>query len=146
MPTFGSRSTAMLATCVPPLRTVAYEAINYVDFAVIEALREDERQAQMFREGKSKLDGVTQRSRHQANDDGLSEAFDFVPWPTELHGVSVWEDRVRFAYVAGIIRGVAEAHGIALRMGLDWDNDTSTYNHSFVDMPHVELVSIGPPR
>ncbi len=62
-----------------------------------------------------------------------------MPWPGVLHGVSVWQDETRFAYVAGIIKGVAHVHGVDLRWGGDWNSDSSLRDHSFIDMPHFEL-------
>jgi len=40
-------------------------AISKVDFVVVEGLRSTERQKQLYREKKSKCDGVTNISKHQ---------------------------------------------------------------------------------
>jgi len=132
MPKFGKRSLANLATCHPDLATLLDVVIQHHDCTVLEGARSDERQAELFRQGKSKLDGVTKRSKHQPIG-GLSYAVDVAPWPID------WNNRERFVYLAGIIRGHAEALGIAIRWGGDWDGDDDLKDQTFIDLPHFEL-------
>jgi len=51
-----------------------------------------------------------------------------------------WDDTERFAHLVGIIKGIAIAKGINVRLGIDWDNDGDIRDHSFMDYPHIELV------
>ena len=136
MPKFGERSQNNLDTCHQELQRLAHSVIHHYDFAVIEGARSDERQAQLYAEGKSTLDGVNRKSRHQTYP---SEAMDVMPWPADLHGKNIWQDAQRWAHFIGIIRGRAEALGISIRVGFDWDGDGSPADHRFVDCPHIEL-------
>ena len=137
MPEFGARSETALATCHPDLQCALRAAIAHVDFSVIEGHRSLERQQALYAQGRSSLDGITRQSLHQR---APSLAVDILPWPPVLHGVNVWDDITRFAYLVGRIRGVADQLGISLRCGLDWDDDGSLKNHRFVDAPHLELA------
>ena len=69
-----------------------------------------------------------------------SRAVDLLPYPAELHGVNIWDDKIRFALFIGVIKGIALQMGIDIRLGLDWNGDGSAKDHKFVDTPHVELV------
>jgi len=141
MPGFGDQSLARLETCCAELQLVAHEAIRFVDFSVLEGSRSDAVQARYFEEGKSRIDGVTRRSKHQVSAaQPLSLAFDLMPWPPVLHGVNVWHDRFRFTRFGGIVLGIARVHGITLRWGGDWDGDGSCRDQSFHDLPHFEVV------
>ena len=137
MPSFGTRSLERLQTCHPDLQKLANAVIPFYDFSVLEGHRSQERQMELFADGKSKLDGVSKRSKHQ---ESPSLAMDLLPYPSELHGVNVWQDQIRFAHFIGILRGHAEALQIPIRVGFDWDGDGSCKNNNFVDYPHIELI------
>ena len=111
--------------------------IEQIDFAVIEGHRTLARQQQLHAEGRSRLDGVTQRSKHQETP---SRAMDLMPWPPELHGVNIWQDAQRWAHFTGIVRGVAFEIGVKVRLGWDWNGDGSSADHRFVDSGHIEIV------
>lgn len=129
---FGRRSLACLGTCHPDLVRVATTAIlnSPVDFSVIAGQRSDAEQRRLFEAGKSQLDGVTRKSRHQARP---SEAMDLAPYPID------WSDRARFHLMAGVILATAASFGIGLRWGGDWDGDGDLHDQSFNDLPHFEL-------
>lgn len=61
-------------------------------------------------------------------------AVDVVPYPVD------WDDRERFAYFAGIVKGIAFSMGLEIRWGGDWDQDGKTLDEIFSDMPHFELL------
>ena len=65
MPSFGSRSRRELDTTHPDIVKVMELVITFIDFSVTEGVRTDERQMQLFKEGRSKLDGVNKKSYHQ---------------------------------------------------------------------------------
>ncbi len=65
MPNFGKTSKQRLETCHKDLQTICNEVIKYYDFSVIEGHRTLETQQKYFKEGKSKLDGINQKSKHQ---------------------------------------------------------------------------------
>ena len=78
--------------------------------------------------GKSQLEYP--KSRHNLVP---SMAVDVCPYPID------WNDRERFSYFAGYVRGVAAGMGIDIRWGGDWDSDGEVKDNSFDDLPHFEL-------
>ena len=50
-----------------------------------------------------------------------------------------WEDRERFSYFAGFVKGVAWRLNIRVRWGGDWDGDTELSDNNFDDLVHFEL-------
>lgn len=137
MPIFGVKSLQQIDTLDGRLKSVCFAAIEHVDFSVLEGHRDLARQRQLFHEGKTKIDGVVQLSKHNYMP---SIAMDLLPFPVVLHSKNIWLDQARFRYFAGIIMGIAMSKGIPLRWGGDWDGDLSAANQSFHDLPHFELV------
>lgn len=131
MAKFGKRSLENLKDVHPDIVEVLNEAIKYFDFSVLEGLRSSQQQALYYSTGKSK----TLNSKHLRQPDGYSHAVDLVPYPID------WEDAQRFAYMAGLIIGIAKTKGIELRWGHDWDGDGNLQEHQFKDSPHFELRS-----
>lgn len=138
---FNDRSKAKLETCHPDLVLIMNEAIKVIDFTVLEGARSDDMQKEYFAQGRSKLDGVTKKSKHQVSaDQPLSRAVDIAPWPV------VWNDTSKFCFLAGVIKGVAAAlysRGEIknrIRWGGDWNDNNDFKDQSFVDLPHFELI------
>lgn len=137
MPSFSQRSLDRLNTCHPDLQRVFTRVIEIIDCTILEGIRSDERQAELHRQGKSKLDGVSKRSKHQGVEgpggSTVSAAVDVAPYPID------WGDEKRFAFFAGVAMAVGCEMGIALRWGGDWDGDHDFSDQSFHDLPHFEL-------
>jgi peptidoglycan LD-endopeptidase CwlK len=133
MPSFSQRSKDRLATCHPDLIKLFNAVVKKHDCTILEGVRSDARQRELFAAGKSKLDGSPgHRSKHQPTIEGWSRAVDVAPYPID------WKDRERFIHFAGIVLGYAESMGIDLRIGADWSGD-GIFTESFFDAPHVEL-------
>ncbi len=66
---FGERSAANLATAHKDLQIVMTTAIksSMVDFGISEGHRSLERQKELFDEGKSRIDGITKKGKHNYN-------------------------------------------------------------------------------
>ena len=137
MPSFGDRSLKNLDSCHLDLQDLMNEAIKHVDFSVIEGHRTTKRQQELYADGRSTLDGVHKKSKHQ---EFPSRAVDVLPYPADLHDKNIWQDPHRFLLFLGTVKGLAISMNIDIRLGADWDGDGSTANHRFVDMPHLELV------
>ncbi len=129
MPDFGQRSKEVLATVHPDLVKVCYAVIRHYDFSCLEGHRSNERQDELFRQGKSKLRGG--QSKHNQSP---SIAIDIAPYPID------WENTKRFYLLAGMMFQAADELGIKLRWGGDWDGDWEHTDQSFHDLPHFELV------
>lgn len=97
-----------------------------IDFTVLEGVRSQARQIELFKNGHSKCDGVKNKSNHQIKADGFGYAVDLAPLPIN------WNDKKRFKILSDHIKATAKKLGIKIVWGGDWS--------SFVDMPHYELV------
>ena len=124
MPRFGRRSKQRLKGVDAKLVNVTNELIKLMDVTVIEGLRSQERQNELVAQGKSK----TKFGKHVAG-----KALDLAPYPID------WEDRERFHYMGGLIRGIGHSLGVNVRWGGDWDSDGEIKDNSFDDLVHVEI-------
>jgi peptidoglycan L-alanyl-D-glutamate endopeptidase CwlK len=144
VPRFSQRSADRLATCHPDLVRLFGEVISLSDCTILQGLRTDEEQAELYRQGRTRIDGVTARSKHQARPDGWSHAVDVAPYPIS------WRTgdpavRARWIDFARLVFEVAEDLEIPIRWGGDWDQDWDrvsdpTADQSFNDWPHWEIV------
>lgn len=132
MPTFGSASTAQLATCDPRLQRVLAEAIKHVDFVVVEGHRGKDAQNAAFAKGLSKLRWPN--GNHNALP---SRAADIAPYPID------WSEHeaahLRFAFLMGVVHVCARQLGVKVRFGFDWNRNLDPRDETFLDLPHVEL-------
>lgn len=141
MPAFSATSRERLRTCDPRLQDVLNDAIEVVDFTIIEGHRGEAAQNKAFAEGKSKLRWPAgKHNRYPSN------AVDVAPvYYDETPGAKIdWNDLIAFGRVMGVVQACAHRRGIKLRFGLDWDGDFRSVNRdpdeSFLDAPHIELV------
>lgn len=137
---FSRRSLERLQTCDPLLQKLFHRVIKICDCTILEGVRSDERQMELFRQDLSKLDGVNKKSKHQANDHGYSMAIDVAPYPIPKDwGKNDTKELARFYYFMGIVKGVAATLNIKIRCGGDWDGDNQFNDQSFDDIIHFEL-------
>lgn len=129
MPSFSRKSREKLATLDDRLRLILCQAIRQVDFTVIHGHRSHEEQQMLFDMGLSKCRPGSSKHNYRP-----ALAFDFAPYPID------WNDLPRFAYFAGIFKGIAMEHGIELRWGGDWDNDGELKDQTFMDLGHMEIA------
>ena len=128
MPRFGKTSKRRLATCDDELQNLFYEVVTYFDCSILVGHRGKEDQDKAYAEGKSQVRWP--KGKHNSNP---STAVDVAPYPVD------WDDRERFIYFGGFVKGCAFRMGIPLRWGGDWDNDTSLSDNNFDDLVHFEL-------
>ena len=124
MPRFGKRSKQRLKGVKPELVNVLNELVKIMDVTIIEGLRSEARQMELLAQGKSK----TKYSKHLEG-----KAVDLAPYPID------WEDRDRFHYMGGMIRGIAKQLNVPVRWGVDWDGDGEVKDNGFDDLVHVEI-------
>ena len=146
---FGTRSSQNLDTCHKDLQKIMKLAISrtQVDFGISEGYRSVERQKQLFDEGKSKIDGINQKGKHNYNP---SLAVDIYAYHPDLETRrKLAYDRMTLAYIGGIVDACAAellekgetSHTI--RWGANWDSDgVIDYDQSFDDFPHFELKEV----
>ena len=128
MPEFSPRSKAKLAQCDARLQRVFEEVVKHFDCTVLEGRRTEQRQNELFRTGKSKVQYPN--SKHNAT---VSLAADVAPYPID------WNDTKRFYLFGGFVLGIARSQGVILRWGGDWDGDFQWNDQSFHDLPHFEI-------
>ncbi len=135
---FGKSSCQVLSMADERLQRVAQRALsfNQMDFSVIESFRTLERQKRLFDSRKSKIDGVTKKGKHNFKP---SLAIDILPFPNEVNGVNVWEDRQRFCVLAGLMYAAASIEGVSIRWGGDWSGNGNNADSNFHDLPHFEI-------
>lgn len=109
------------------LAAVMYEAKerSIIDFDISCGYRSVEEQNILFHEGKSQLDGVRYKSKHN-HDPSL--AVDIYAYNGKYADYS--KDKMH--YLSEIIKESAEDLGVRIVWGGSWPD--------FVDMPHYELV------
>lgn len=129
MPSFGTRSRRRLDTCDPRLQQVFNAVVRHFDCTILKGHRPEDEQNQAVADEKSQLPWP------QGKHNGVpSKATDAAPYPID------WEDRERFTYFAGFVKGIALGMGFELRWGGDWNGDWQVRDNSFDDLVHFELV------
>ena len=150
---YGRTSKNRLNTCHKDIQIILNHAIDLIDITVLEGIRSTERQQELFKAGKSKLDGIKKKSKHQGrldeNGNLVSYAVDIIPYKK---GVDPFDPNpknlARYYYMMGIIKGLAQRlldegkinHNV--RFGLDWDSDNYFNDQNFDDLPHMELTPV----
>ena len=124
MPKFGKRSKERLRGIDARLVSVLNELVKIMDVTIIEGLRSEQRQEKLLKEGSTK----TKFSKHITG-----KAVDLAPYPID------WNDRDRFHYMGGMIRGIAKQLNVPVRWGGDWDSDGERKDNRFDDLVHVEI-------
>ena len=135
----GRRSRDNLDGVHPHLVHVVDRAIQLTtqDFSVHEGVRSAERQALLFAQGRSHIDGVTKRGRHQVGSDGYGYAVDLVPY---CAGELVWEWNILFP-VCDAVREAAIELATPIRWGGTW---TEITQERFNGMSAREIYNANP--
>ena len=114
MPRFGSRSRRNLKTCDKRLQDLFNEIIKHFDCSVLVGFRGRDEQNTAFN-SKPTI------------------AVDVAPYPID------WNDRERFIYFGGVVKGFAYQLDFPIRWGGDWNNDTQLSDNKFDDLVHFEI-------
>lgn len=133
---FGTTSKNRLNTCHDDLIKVltAAIALSPIDFGIAEGHRSLDRQKQLFGEGKSRIDGITKKGKHNYSPSLAVDVYAFV------NGKASWNEK-ELCLIAGVILSVAANYGIKLRWGGNWDGDGQIISdQNFIDLPHFELI------
>ena len=136
-----------LRYCHEDLHKIVFLAIlrSKVDFGITKGYRYIERQKILYHEGKSKIDGVKKRSKHNQMPSMALDIYCYHP-DIQLRQKIIYS-KSHLAYIAGIIDSCAMelfdkgeiTHKI--RWGGNWDGDgVIDFDQSFDDFPHFELI------
>lgn len=148
---FGKKSLRNLKTCHMDIQLILQEVIKYYDFSVISGIRSTQEQQELFKAGKSELDGVNKKSKHQGRKDTsnkiVSFAVDIMPYKKGTNAFSKKKkDAARFYFMMGLVKATAVRllqDGIIshkIRFGMDWNSNDIYTDQNFDDLPHFELV------
>ncbi len=141
---FSNTASKRLLTAHKDLQLIFNTVISLsnVDFGIAEGHRSIELQKKYYDEGKSQIDGINKKGKHNYDP---SLAVDIYLW---INGRAQWDEE-SLSYVAGLIHGVSEMllkegkinHRI--RWGGNWDMDGEILtDQTFQDRPHFELITI----
>lgn len=140
---FGKRSKEKLATCHPDLQLIANESlkVSRMDFGISEGYRTIEKQQEYFITGRSKVDGIKIKGKHNYCPSLAFDIYAYVPGkPNLAYNIA------NLAYLGGIITSTSQrllnegeiTH--IIRWGFNWDMDGEIgTDQIFQDMPHFEL-------
>lgn len=129
MASFSALSSARLATADSRLQRLFNEVVKHFDCTILCGHRSQADQDKAFHDGASKV--AWPNSKHNTSP---SVAVDAAPYPID------WNDRARFHYFAGFVKGLASSMGLKVRWGGDWDSDTEVKDEKGLsDLPHFEL-------
>ena len=129
---FSKKSERNLSSCHPNLQRLFRVVLEICDCAILEGHRPQEVQEQYFEDGRSRVNWPD--GKHNT---GPSKAVDAAAFPID------WNDKVKFYYFAGIVKGVSEIMEIPIRWGGDWDGDGDLHDQTFMDLVHFELIGRG---
>ena len=148
---FSAASLAQRATLHPELQRLLDRVVVGFDCTILEGKRSEAQQRLNVAKGVSK----TMASKHVYPLDQPSLAADVAPYPLKwpdqkLRKLALAGDPAAMAeYVkqvamwyafGGYVMGMADAMGVPLRWGADWDGDWVIVDQTFDDLPHYELV------
>jgi len=105
---FSENSMQKLRSCHKDLQRIAIAAIQRteVDFGIAEGYRSIEKQQELFEAGKTTIDGVKEKSKHNYKP---AMAFDiFIYHPKSSIRKKIANDPATICYVAGILRACSE--------------------------------------
>lgn len=146
---FGKTSKTRLATCHNDLQKVLQLAISRsrIDFGISEGHRSLKRQKQLFDEGRSKIDGIKKKGKHNYHPSLAADIYIYHPDP-EVRSKLLY-DKPSLCYIAGVIISCAgellekDEISHSIRWGGNWDRDgIILQDQSFDDLPHFELVEV----
>lgn len=140
---FGNRSKEKLSQCHQDLQLIAEESlrVSQVDFGVSEGHRTIEKQQEYFRTGRSKVDGIKVKGKHNYQPSLAIDIYASVSGKPKLAFNPTY-----LSYLGGVLTSVAKrllndgkiTH--KLRWGYNWDMDGEIgTDQRFQDMPHFEL-------
>jgi hypothetical protein len=147
------KSLQLLATCHEHLQVLFKTVDSIIPITVIEGYRSDERQAELFADGKSKIrSGGKHNSLPSMAVDVIFKNNNNYIWKLgkdlndaanrkdSEEGKKILENIKRWYYFIGIVKGTALALDMHIRSGADWDEDNTFDDQKFDDLVHFELV------
>ena len=136
----SQRSLNNLNGVHPKLVAVVKRAIDITtqDFVVIEGVRTQARQDELWAQGRTKPGPIVtwtkDASSHGIGKDGYGHAVDICPYPVD------WNDLKKFDAIAKAMFDAAAEQGVRLGWGADWNMNGTPRERGESDSPHFELA------
>jgi peptidoglycan L-alanyl-D-glutamate endopeptidase CwlK len=136
----SERSLKNLEGVHPKLVAVVKEAIQITtqDFMVIEGVRTQARQDELWAQGRTKpgpvVTWVKEVASHGVHKDGYGYAVDLCPYPVD------WNDLSKFDAIAKAMFQAGANLDVLLRWGADWNRNGKPRERGESDSPHFELA------
>jgi peptidoglycan L-alanyl-D-glutamate endopeptidase CwlK len=132
---FSKKSLERLKKANPVLQLVFYRMleISDIDFGIVCTERTIEEQKELYKNGRSKIDGVTKLSKHNI---APAEAGDLMVF---INGQVSWESHY-YIYLGGLFKSVCAELGVQGRWGGNFDMDTDILEQDFDDIGHFEII------
>lgn len=121
-----------LAGIHPDLLRVVKRAAEDAVFLVIEGVRDQKRQDQLYAQGRTTPGPIVTWVKTSKHCSGL--AVDIAPYPLD------WKNTAAFDALAKVMFAAAAELHVHIRWGADWDEDGVPREHGETDSPHFELV------
>lgn len=148
MPAYTSlRSRKAYASLHPRIQRVLDAVISEQDHTLLSGYRSHREQDGLYAMGRTAEGSIVTNARggesmHNCsleNDEGVGGiAFDLVPYPID------WDNKERFALLAGRVLQEGARQGVKIRWGNDWDGDglpvSVDPDEQFPDPGHFEAV------
>jgi len=126
---FGHNSLKNLKTCHPEIIVLMKEALFYspIDFGISCGYRTTEEQQRLFKNGKTKCDGIIKVGNHQ---NFPSDAVDIYAYVNS----KLSYDPNHLCVIAGVVLSVAKE----LKLNIRWGGTFGSKDWHGWDMPHYE--------
>lgn len=135
----NQKSIEKLNQVEPKLKLLTEEVIKATpyNFIITKGLRDLKTQQEYFKKGTSRCDGINNKSKHQANSNGLSEAIDIMCY--NENGKATWEKKY-YIEMAKVFKETAielnKSRKAEDKINIRWGGDFK----GFFDGPHFELI------
>jgi peptidoglycan L-alanyl-D-glutamate endopeptidase CwlK len=137
---FSERSKKNLSGIHPDLVQVMNRSIidSPVDFTIIEGVRTQDRQQELYAQGRTKpghivtyADGIVNKSNHQAHEDGYGYAVDLYPF---VGGKLNLNDVESLKKIAAHIKAIA----LSLNINVGWGGDWKMRDYAHFELKKIE--------
>jgi hypothetical protein len=135
---FGKTSKRRLEDAAKAVQGIMQEAIETApfDFTILDVFRDKARQNEAFNAKRSTKQWS--ESIHNVLPVWAVDVARFYKTNPHIR----WDNFIDFKVLFDHIKKVAKKHGYEAIWGGDWDGDGDTYEHSFIDMPHIQFRKI----
>ena len=131
---FTEKEKQRLELINPSLQKVILRAAEKVPIFVVCGHRDQHAQDLAFAQGFSKVKFPNSKHNKSVYPAYKSDAVDLCPYPID------WNNHSKFYEIYREMQNAADALGIKIRSGADFNQDGNLTNDKWIDLPHHELA------